>query len=52
MRDQSLPTERELWLKVGAQVMFVVNDPKGQWVNGTLGVITEMKKRSLTVQIF
>ena len=32
--------------------MFVVNDPKGRWVNGTLGVITDMKHKSLTVQIF
>ena len=32
--------------------MFVVNDPKGRWVNGTLGVITDMKYKSLTVQIF
>ena len=52
MREHSLPTETELWLKVWAQVMFVVNDPKGRWVNGTLGVITDMKHKSLTVQIF
>lgn len=36
----SLPTEEELSLKKGAQVMFVNNDRKGRWVNGTLGRIT------------
>ena len=36
----SLPTEEELSLKKGAQVMFVNNDRKGRWVNGTLGRVS------------
>ena len=35
----SLPTPRELELKVGAQVLFVKNDMDRRWVNGTLGTV-------------
>ena len=33
------PTDIELDLKVGAQVMFLNNDSQGRWVNGTIGHI-------------
>jgi energy-coupling factor transporter ATP-binding protein EcfA2 len=33
----SFPTEKDLLLKAGAQVMFVANDPSKRWVNGTVG---------------
>lgn len=33
------PTEEELVLKVGAQVMFVNNHSAGIWVNGTIGKV-------------
>ncbi len=36
----SLPTQLELEVKLGAQVIFVKNDTDKQWVNGTLGIIT------------
>jgi len=36
----SLPTQLELEVKLGAQVIFVKNDIDKQWVNGTLGIIT------------
>lgn len=35
----SLPTPIELYLKTGAQVIFIKNDIDHQWVNGTLGII-------------
>ena len=35
----SLPTLLELELKVGAQIIFIKNDPEKRWVNGTLGQI-------------
>ncbi len=35
----SLPTPIELYLKTGAQVIFIKNDIDHQWVNGTLGTI-------------
>lgn len=31
-------------LKLGAQVMFVANDTRGRWVNGTIGRIAGFKK--------
>ena len=37
--ESSLPTPIELYLKVGAQVIFIKNDIDHQWVNGTLGTI-------------
>lgn len=40
--NRSLPTEMELELKVGAQVMLLSNDPAGRWVNGTIGKIIEI----------
>ena len=37
--ESSLPTPIELYLKVGAQVIFIKNDMEHQYVNGTLGTI-------------
>jgi len=37
--ESSLPTPIELYLKVGAQIIFIKNDIEHQWVNGTLGTI-------------
>lgn len=41
---KSLPTAEKLFLKLGAQVMLLNNDPLGRWVNGTVGMITEIIK--------
>lgn len=38
--DSSLPTSKELVLKVGAQIIFIKNDFERRWVNGTIGVIS------------
>lgn len=37
------PAEETLELKVGAQVMFLRNDPDGRWVNGSLGTVTHIQ---------
>ena len=37
--ESSLPTPKELELKIGAQVLFVKNDMDHRWVNGTLGTV-------------
>lgn len=37
--ESSLPTPKQLDLKVGAQIIFIKNDIDKRWVNGTLGVI-------------
>lgn len=47
---QSLPTDRNLELKVGAQVVFVRNDTERRWVNGTLGVVDSVAPDQLTVR--
>jgi ATP-dependent DNA helicase PIF1 len=39
---RSLPTQKELELKEGAQVMLLNNDAAGRWVNGSIGVITDI----------
>jgi ATP-dependent exoDNAse (exonuclease V) alpha subunit len=38
----SLPTDERLELKIGAQVMCLTNDPKGRWVNGSIGKVTDV----------
>lgn len=50
--DQSeWPTDYYLNLKVGARVMFLRNDNDGkQFVNGTLGTVTELWKDGITVR--
>jgi len=38
--ENSLPTQKDLELKVGAQIIFIKNDYERRWVNGTIGVIS------------
>jgi ATP-dependent exoDNAse (exonuclease V) alpha subunit len=52
MKESAYPTDEILHLKVGAQVMFVVNDSGGQRVNGTLGTVVAIQKKMVMVQIF
>lgn len=42
-KPEYYPTAEELELKTGAQIMFLNNDMKGRWVNGSLGLIEEIK---------
>ena len=54
-----LPAETELYLKVGAQVMFIKNDDSAsknsagvatrRWVNGTIGRVVALPKSGLVV---
>ena len=37
------PNDLEVSVKVGAQIMFIYNDPERRWVNGTIGVITNIE---------
>lgn len=48
--ETTYPTEADLTLKVGAQVMFVKNDPQHQYVNGMIGEITAMKDSHIRVR--
>ncbi len=36
------PNDEEITVKVGAQVMFIYNDPERKWVNGTIGRVTNV----------
>ncbi|MGL4852159.1 MAG: AAA family ATPase [Phocaeicola sp.] len=36
----SLPTQMELELKPGAQIIFIKNDQNKRWVNGTIGTLS------------
>ncbi|MDR2427320.1 MAG: AAA family ATPase [Endomicrobium sp.] len=38
-----LPTERALAIKKGAQIMMVNNDSKNRWVNGSIGVVKDIR---------
>ncbi|MHB8055816.1 MAG: ATP-dependent DNA helicase [Candidatus Aminicenantales bacterium] len=40
----SLPTDKRLEIKVGAQVMMLNNDGAGRWVNGSIGRIADVLK--------
>jgi ATP-dependent DNA helicase PIF1 len=45
------PTDLELRLREGAQVMFIKNDPDKQFVNGTIGVVTELSDENIRVRV-
>jgi ATP-dependent exoDNAse (exonuclease V) alpha subunit len=44
------PTDTELKIKVGAQVMLLTNQPDGLWVNGTVGTVVEIQKKEILIQ--
>lgn len=46
----SLPTDLNLELKVGAQVVFIKNDAEKRWVNGTLAVVETCLPDCVTVR--
>jgi ATP-dependent DNA helicase PIF1 len=45
------PTELDLELRIGAQVMFVKNDPQKQFVNGSIGKVMELTADSIKVAL-
>jgi len=50
--EYNYPTDFDLVLKIGAQVMFVKNDPnpEKQYYNGKIGTITNITKKVITVE--
>ncbi|MCF7831089.1 AAA family ATPase [Candidatus Gracilibacteria bacterium] len=36
------PNDEEITVKVGAQIMFIYNDPERKWVNGTIGRVVNI----------
>jgi len=41
--SKALPAETELVLKRGAQIMMVNNDSKNRWVNGSIGIVEDIR---------
>jgi hypothetical protein len=48
--ESAYPNDKDLQLKVGSQVMFMRNDIEGQYYNGLIGVIKEMKEDKIVVE--
>ena len=36
------PNDEEVTVKIGAQIMFIYNDPERKWVNGTIGRVANI----------
>lgn len=49
--DKNKPSEIDLKLKKGAQVMFTKNDSQGRWVNGTIGIVSELSDDLIKVTL-
>lgn len=46
-----MPAPKQLALKRGAQVMFVRNDSDRRWVNGTIGIVKELRDAAIVVEV-
>ena len=44
------PTNPDLKFKVGAQIMFLNNDSKKRWVNGTMGIIESVNGKTESIR--
>jgi len=51
MKRAAFPTEENLELKVGAQVVLLKNDKGGRWVNGTVGMIEKLAEEKIDVRV-
>ncbi|HEX8514558.1 MAG TPA: AAA family ATPase [Bacteroidia bacterium] len=49
--ENKYPTEPELILKEGAQVIFIKNDAEKRWVNGTIGVVSDVTDLEIKVRL-
>jgi ATP-dependent DNA helicase PIF1 len=47
---KSAPVPMKLVLKLGCRVLFLQNDPKKKWVNGTRGVVTDISADKITIK--
>jgi len=50
--EYAYPVEKTLELKIGAQIMFVKNDPTGgqRFFNGKIGIVTDLSDEKIEVQ--
>jgi len=49
--ESKYPTEPELILKEGAQVIFIKNDSEQRWVNGTIGQVHKLTETGIKVKL-
>ncbi|RKS93846.1 UvrD-like helicase family protein [Flavobacterium limicola] len=49
--ESKYPTDIELNLKVGAQVVFIKNDSEKKWFNGTIGKIEKLEDKKIIVKL-
>lgn len=49
--DKQAPAGEVIHLKSGAKVMLLNNDPDGRWINGTIGIVYEIKPQSVIVKL-
>lgn len=49
--ESKYPTEPELILKEGAQVIFIKNDSDKRWVNGTIGKVDELTDAEIKIKL-
>lgn len=47
----NMPTDPVLRIKVGAQVIFVKNDPDKEYVNGSLGIVTDLDTNLIRIRL-
>ena len=45
------PADQFLTLKPGARVMLLKNDPQKRWVNGTMGIVSQINDAGISVEI-
>ena len=51
VKEKDYPAKKDLTLKQGAQVMMLINDKEGRWVNGTIGIISKLSNDEIVVEI-
>jgi hypothetical protein len=50
-KETAVPSPMKLFLKEGAQVMFTQNEPNKLWINGTVGIVTELTNDIICVRL-
>ena len=51
LNESSFPTQKTLFFKEGALVMFNKNDKNKMWINGSLGIIKELFPNKIKVEL-